>query len=179
MTLSLDFNPRACGRRDPLRCPKWLRRQDFNPRACGRRDPLRCPKWLRRQDFNPRACGRRDDWGLTWFEWLIVFQSTRLREARPFDFLLALCRLLFQSTRLREARRLREIIMPRYTNFNPRACGRRDPMHQTGCGDRRDFNPRACGRRDCPKRAAVVPRRYFNPRACGRRDRFDDGRHCS
>src|SRR5690554_3006047 len=77
----------------------------FNPRACVRRDLLLGLVIPATLGFNPRACVRRDFLRETPTVIVIVFQSTRLREARhcPLDcgFLL----LMFQSTRLREARR--------------------------------------------------------------------------
>src|SRR5690606_19974789 len=77
--------------------------------------------------FNPRACVRRDVYPLTTSATRGLFQSTRLREARPTGALVQYGSNVFQSTRLREARRL--------------AC-----IGATGPG--RSFNPRACVRRD-------------------------------
>ena len=58
-----------------------------------------------------------------------MFQSTRLREARLA--LVSTCGIdkqQFQSTRLREARRKQSRYgLPIFKRFNPRACVRRDP----------------------------------------------------
>ena len=76
------FNPRACTRRD---LPARLRRRTagrFNPRACTRRDWGSSSSPRAARCFNPRACTRRD---AIWQIRIIVelmFQSTRLHEAR-------------------------------------------------------------------------------------------------
>ena len=77
------FNPRACVRRDKRRCVKKSLSSSFNPRACVRRDYEHSDDPVERASFNPRACVRRD---LRRFLSLVrfsMFQSTRLREARP------------------------------------------------------------------------------------------------
>jgi len=56
----------------------------------------------------------------------LMFQSTRLHEARLPIFLMNEDGKLFQSTRLHEARRNQKYFHWELTGFNPRACMRRD-----------------------------------------------------
>ncbi len=55
---------------------------------------------------------------------------------------------MFQSTRLREARPTSRFLILRTQCFNPRACGRRDQRLLLLLEWHVGFNPRACGRRD-------------------------------
>src|SRR5690554_3061368 len=55
-----------------------------------------------------------------------LFQSTRLREARRLQLACTGALCLFQSTRLREARHLILSLPQDTSSFNPRACVRRD-----------------------------------------------------
>ena len=84
--------------------PEGEGRRRFNPRACVRRDypASSIPgAWKR---FNPRACVRRDLFFVASIVHSLLFQSTRLREARPGRPGWRRCPCTFQSTRLREAR---------------------------------------------------------------------------
>ena len=77
----------------------------FNPRACVRRDASHGGiAGARTSCFNPRACVRRDPTVADQLAIDDMFQSTRLREARPGRFAIYTAPWLFQSTRLREAR---------------------------------------------------------------------------
>ena len=92
-----------------------------------RRDRRRWRSRGSRQSFNPRACVRRDAIGPAVVAVDGMFQSTRLREARPQPLITLPVTITFQSTRLREARPgavLRSKTAP--LRFNPRACVRRD-----------------------------------------------------
>ncbi len=119
----------------------------FNPRACGRRDSMGARSVLR-----PRVSIHAPAGGATLHAFcvklLCLFQSTRLREARPESDLDVLMgefvsihapaggatvehrknqiKILFQSTRLREARPTITFFTSALFCFNPRACGRRD-----------------------------------------------------
>ena len=78
----------------------------------------------------------------------VLFQSTRLREARPPPARACQIDLTFQSTRLREARRATGVTMVARRCFNPRACVRRDDTREPVGPIIDGFNPRACVRRD-------------------------------
>ena len=79
--------------------------------------------------------------------------------------------MMFQSTRLREARRYRmnPTILP-FSRFNPRACVRRDVTRAQDSPTPVSFNPRACVRRDQGGHTPPQNSPGFNPRACVRRD---------
>ena len=112
-----------------------------------------------------------------WF--LLLFQSTCPRGARPAIVTVHIFELPFQSTCPRGARRCAACTIVVWLHFNPRAHEGHDPLQDGFRSEADDFNPRAHEGHDVPRLNQSIPIQFQS--TCPRGARLGgvvDGRFC-